>query len=144
MFGQRSRQLFALTAAGAFLAVVCMTPTASAKAKPMSTSVTVIGNAKAGKPLFVTTCGTCHTLKAAGTGGTIGPNLDSLAPLTEKTIITQIDNGGAALFTKTFGAARAAKYPTPMPSVYKSEFTTAQIDDIAAYVYTSLAADKKK
>ena len=30
----------------------------------------------AGKPLFVQKCGSCHTLKAAGTAGQIGPNLD--------------------------------------------------------------------
>jgi mono/diheme cytochrome c family protein len=34
------------------------------------------GDASAGKPLFVKSCGTCHTLADAGTTGTIGPNLD--------------------------------------------------------------------
>lgn len=29
-----------------------------------------------GRELFVANCGTCHTLEAAGTGGSIGPNLD--------------------------------------------------------------------
>jgi mono/diheme cytochrome c family protein len=29
-----------------------------------------------GKTLFVGTCGICHTLSEAGTGGTVGPNLD--------------------------------------------------------------------
>jgi mono/diheme cytochrome c family protein len=29
-----------------------------------------------GQKLFTTTCGGCHTLAAAGTKGTIGPNLD--------------------------------------------------------------------
>ncbi len=34
-----------------------------------------------GKTLFVTNCGTCHTLYAAGTDGNFGPNLDiRLAP----------------------------------------------------------------
>ena len=31
-----------------------------------------------GKDLFVTNCGTCHTLDKAGTDGVIGPNLDDL------------------------------------------------------------------
>src|SRR5262245_60246769 len=31
-----------------------------------------------GKDLFVTNCGTCHTLAKAGTDGVIGPNLDDL------------------------------------------------------------------
>jgi mono/diheme cytochrome c family protein len=30
-----------------------------------------------GKQLFVSTCGSCHTLEEAGTRGTIGPNLDA-------------------------------------------------------------------
>jgi mono/diheme cytochrome c family protein len=34
------------------------------------------GNPAAGKKLFVSTCGGCHTLAAAGTTGTAGPNLD--------------------------------------------------------------------
>ena len=33
------------------------------------------------KELFVTNCGSCHTLAAAGTDGVVGPNLDDrLAP----------------------------------------------------------------
>ena len=31
-----------------------------------------------GKALFVTNCGTCHTLYKAGTDGVVGPNLDML------------------------------------------------------------------
>ncbi len=34
------------------------------------------GNQAAGKDLFVQRCGGCHVLADAGTGGTIGPNLD--------------------------------------------------------------------
>jgi mono/diheme cytochrome c family protein len=35
------------------------------------------GDPAAGKMLFVSKCGACHTLAAAGTKGTIGPNLDN-------------------------------------------------------------------
>ena len=31
-----------------------------------------------GKALFVTNCGSCHTLYKAGTDGVVGPNLDEL------------------------------------------------------------------
>ncbi len=31
-----------------------------------------------GKELFVTNCGSCHTLYKAGTDGVVGPNLDEL------------------------------------------------------------------
>lgn len=35
------------------------------------------GDPAAGKTLFQQKCGSCHTLAAAGTTGTIGPNLDA-------------------------------------------------------------------
>ena len=36
---------------------------------------------EASKDLFVTNCGSCHTMEAAGTDGVVGPNLDDrLAP----------------------------------------------------------------
>ncbi len=92
----------------------------------------VIGNPKAGKPLFVSTCGVCHTLKAAGTVGSVGPNLDKVAPLTEPVIIKAITNGGATVMTK----AAAAKYTTQMVP-YKGALTTEQINNIAAYLYVS-------
>src|SRR5262245_66285459 len=38
----------------------------------------VPSNLQAGKDLFVTNCGACHTLAEAGTDGVIGPNLDEL------------------------------------------------------------------
>jgi hypothetical protein len=34
------------------------------------------GNAAVGKKLFVVFCGKCHVMQAAGTKGSIGPNLD--------------------------------------------------------------------
>ena len=55
------------------------------------------GGVEAGGPgeeLFVTNCGTCHTLEAAGTDGTIGPNLDDLAP-DDAQVLSAIENGGA-------------------------------------------------
>jgi sulfite dehydrogenase len=38
------------------------------------------GQAASGETLFKERCGSCHTLAAAGTDGTVGPNLDDLAP----------------------------------------------------------------
>ncbi|HET6171516.1 MAG TPA: cytochrome c [Gaiellales bacterium] len=50
-----------------------------------------------GKSLFTSTCGGCHTLKDAGTSGKIGPDLDSLAPLTAERVAAQIKNGGGPM-----------------------------------------------
>lgn len=44
--------------------------------------------------LFSTTCGGCHTLAAAGTTATVGPNLDELQPTVEQ-VLAAIENGGA-------------------------------------------------
>jgi mono/diheme cytochrome c family protein len=44
------------------------------KASPQNVPADLQG----GKDLFVTNCGTCHTLYKAGTDGIVGPNLDDL------------------------------------------------------------------
>jgi len=46
-----------------------------------------------GEELFVESCGSCHTLSAAGTSGTTGPDLDGLAP-DEQQVEAAIENGG--------------------------------------------------
>jgi mono/diheme cytochrome c family protein len=49
-----------------------------------------------GKTIFTTNCATCHTLKAAGTTGEVGPNLDELEP-DEATVEKQVTNGGGGM-----------------------------------------------
>ena len=63
-------------------------------------------------------CGSCHTLAAAHSTGTIGPNLDALKP-DYRAVTAQVTNGGAG-----------------MPS-FKSQLSTQQIADVAAYVVDS-------
>lgn len=46
-----------------------------------------------GRTLFVQTCGSCHTLDAAGTVGQIGPNLGDI-PLDEADVLKAIRIGG--------------------------------------------------
>jgi|SRR5579884_114915 len=74
------------------------------------------GNAAAGKHVFETAgCSGCHTLKAAGATGTVGPNLDQLKPSFAK-VKHQVINGGG-----------------PMPA-FKGQLSPTQIDDVAAFV----------
>lgn len=72
-----------------------------------------------GKVVFTKTanpsCGGCHTLKDAGTSGTVGPNLDRLKPSFE-VVKLQVEKGGGA-----------------MPS-FQDKLTAQQIDDVAKYV----------
>ena len=83
--------------------------------------------------VFTTTCGTCHTLKAAKTAGTIGPNLDkAAAPLTEALIIKAITNGGATIMTKS----AAGEYPVKR-AAFKGTLPEATINNVAAFVYPS-------
>jgi mono/diheme cytochrome c family protein len=49
-----------------------------------------------GKSIFTSTCGSCHTLKAAGTSGEVGPNLDELEP-DQGTVEHQVQNGGGGM-----------------------------------------------
>lgn len=49
-----------------------------------------------GKAIFSANCASCHTLKAAGATGTVGPNLDELGA-DEATIEHQVINGGGPM-----------------------------------------------
>jgi mono/diheme cytochrome c family protein len=77
------------------------------------------GDPVAGKQVFaVAGCGGCHTLKAAGATGNVGPNLDQLKPDAARVAHQVVVGGG------------------PMPS-FKAALTPKQIQDVAAFVATS-------
>jgi len=71
-----------------------------------------------GKVIFKADCASCHTLKAAGTTGTIGPNLDQLKPPLA-IVVRQVTNGGAV-----------------MPA-FKGKLSPAQIQAVAKFVSSS-------
>jgi glucose dehydrogenase/cytochrome c5 len=50
----------------------------------------------AGEEVFDTNCSSCHTLAAAGTNGTVGPNLDELKP-NDALVEKQVTNGGGGM-----------------------------------------------
>jgi len=99
-------------------------PTTTAPATTTTAQTTTSGSAAqgdpvAGKAVFASAgCGGCHTLKAANASGAVGPNLDSLKPEYD-TVVHQVENGGGV-----------------MPA-FKDQLTQKQIDDVAAFVYTS-------
>ena len=92
--------------AGLGLAAALFVP--AALGHPSATTPKLVGNSKAGKVAFVSTCGACHTLKAAGALGQIGPNLDKVS-LSQALLIKAITNGGSSIMTK----AQIAKYTDP-------------------------------
>ena len=72
-----------------------------------------------GKAIFSSAgCESCHTLKAAGSTGTIGPNLDE-STIDEAGAIAQVENGGGV-----------------MPA-FKNDLSEAQIKAVAHFVVTS-------
>ena len=55
------------------------------------------GDAEAGAAIFTEQgCGGCHTLEAAGSSGTIGPNLDDSQPDFEL-VVDRVTNGAGAM-----------------------------------------------
>jgi sulfite dehydrogenase len=71
----------------------------------------------AGKTAFVATCGGCHQLKDAGTSGNVGPDLDSVAPLSADKVAQQIANGGGAMPAKLLTGQDAANVAAYVASV---------------------------
>ena len=63
-------------------------------------------------------CGTCHTLAAAGSSGTTGPNLDDLMP-DKETVEAQVRSGGGG-----------------MPA-FEGQLSDAEIEAVATYVSES-------
>ena len=58
------------------------------------------------KKAFAGTCGSCHTLKAAGTSGATGPNLDELKPDLER-VKTAIAEGPSIMPADLYKGADA-------------------------------------
>jgi mono/diheme cytochrome c family protein len=77
------------------------------------------GDPKKGSSIYGSSgCGGCHTLSAAHSTGTVGPNLDTLKP-DYRAATAQVTNGGGA-----------------MPA-FKGTLSTQQIADVAQYVVDS-------
>lgn len=86
------------------------------------------GNPAAGKKVFDDNgCGGCHTFKAAGANGKIGPNLDDVLKGKDaefvKTSITDPNEEIASGFQ-----------PNIMPQNYGSQLSSQQIADLVAFL----------
>src|SRR5919198_1203002 len=92
------------------------TPCAAPPASSQSCSSPRCRPAAAGKQVFLSAgCTSCHTLKDAGSTGTVGPNLDDAKPPYDL-VIDRVTNGMGG-----------------MPS-FKGQLSTKQIQDVAKYV----------
>ena len=88
---------------------------ATGGAATTSAATTTVAGGVDGKQIFISNCGSCHTLGAAGTSGSVGPNLDQLKP-GAATVEQQVRNGGGG-----------------MPS-FEGSLSSAQIAAVANYV----------
>jgi mono/diheme cytochrome c family protein len=88
---------------------------ATGSATTTNAGTTTVAGAANGKQVFTSNCGSCHTLGAAGTSGSVGPNLDQLKP-NAATVEQQVRNGGNG-----------------MPS-FAGRLSDAQITAVAKYV----------
>jgi len=52
------------------------------------------GRLERGKELFMDTCASCHSLRAANARGITGPSLDDIGAVNERRILEAIKNGG--------------------------------------------------
>jgi len=88
---------------------------ATGSATTTGAATTTVASAVDGKQIFISNCGSCHRLGAAGTTGSVGPNLDQLKP-NVATVEQQVRNGGGG-----------------MPS-FEGSLSSAQIAAVANYV----------
>jgi mono/diheme cytochrome c family protein len=89
------------------------------RAQPGETTGGGSGTSADGKAIFAEAgCGGCHTLKAAGASGTVGPNLDDAKP-SKELVIERVTNGKGV-----------------MPS-FKDSYSAEQIAAVADYVSTN-------
>jgi mono/diheme cytochrome c family protein len=120
--------LAALALAGCSEGTVDATPETVVGEVPTETTETgsadlpalaLTGDATAGAAIFESAgCGSCHTLSAAGSSGTVGPNLDDAKPSYELAV------------------TRVTKGQGGMPS-FAGQLEPQQIADVAQYVVES-------
>src|SRR5262249_19644057 len=116
--------------ASAAVALVLLTLAAAGCASGTGGVAPANADKNAGKRLFTEKCGACHTLRDAGTKGTIGPNLDnSFRPSREQgfaeSTVRQVVRDQIEF---------AGVYGLRGPTMPKNLATGSDADEVAAYV----------
>lgn len=117
---RRRALIFAILAACVLVLAGCggttTTPHPQTVEGTLPTTTESAGDATAGKAVFTSAgCTSCHTLKDAGSNGTVGPNLDEAKP-DAQLVVDRVTNGMGA-----------------MPS-FSGQLSPEQIRNVAAYV----------
>ncbi|MGN6256254.1 MAG: cytochrome c [Solirubrobacterales bacterium] len=80
-------------------------------------------------------CGGCHTLKAAGTGGVTGPNLDEVLPSQSEAMIHESIVDPNAKIAKGYP-------PNVMPQNFEQLLSAKEIEDLVKYLAESTGGGK--
>jgi cytochrome c oxidase subunit 2 len=96
----------------------------------IQTQPTEQGDAAAGKDVFdAQGCGSCHTFEAAGSTGTVGPNLtEALQGKDADFIRTSITDPNAQI--------AQGFQPNIMPQTYGTQLSAKQLADLVAFLQT--------
>jgi mono/diheme cytochrome c family protein len=108
------------------------TPTETETGTTTATTTTAqkppAGNPAAGKAVFASAgCASCHTFKAAGATGTVGPNLDEVLADKDAEFVRQSILDPNAEIAKGY-------QPGIMPTTFKDQLSDEQVDDLVAFL----------
>jgi mono/diheme cytochrome c family protein len=82
-------------------------------------------------------CGGCHTLKAAGSGGVTGPNLDEVLPGQSTAMIHESIVNPNAVIAKGYP-------PNVMPQTFEQTLSEKELEDLVEYLSESTGGGKAK
>src|SRR5438105_438414 len=128
----------------AYVAAVASVPGKDTGALAAAVAQKVNPTPAVGKQIFtgVGSCGSCHTLSAAGTTGTVGPNLNTLkaacaAPASQKIRGTTLQKCIQTAITKPYAYLPPGYSAGVMPSTFSKTLSPSQIQALVAFLSTA-------
>jgi len=130
----------------AYVAAVAAEPGQDTGALASAVAVKVPVTAAAGKTVFtgVGGCGSCHTLAAASTSGTVGPNLDQrlksdcATPQSQKIRGTTLEKCIETAITKPYAYIPSGYAAGIMPDTFSKTLSSSQIQALVKFLSTSV------
>jgi mono/diheme cytochrome c family protein len=125
----------------AYVAAVAAEPGQDTGALARAVAETVAPTAANGKAIFtgVGGCGSCHTLSAAGTTGTIGPNLDALktacaTPASQAARGSTFEKCVETAITDPYKYIPSGYHAGIMPNTFSKTLSPSQIQALVAFL----------
>jgi mono/diheme cytochrome c family protein len=100
---------------------------------PTTTAQAAAGDAGSGKTLFTAQgCGGCHTFKPAGSGGTVGPDLDKLTEFAQRANQGPVDEFAKESIVSPHAYVEQG-FPDSMPD-FGQTLSQQQVVDLVAFL----------